>query len=538
MNKTFLRNFLLCALVAVGVSANAATVNVTQSITANTTWTKNNVYILFGDIFVKDGATLTIEAGTLIKGNKQSLSRLVVTKTGKINANGTAAEPIVFTSNEPAGSRRRADWAGLAICGSAPINTKDGSGNSITKLLECGTGNEYEYGGNNADDSSGVLRYVRIEYAGYVCGANAELNSLTLGGVGRKTVISHIMVSYGQDDGIEFFGGNVNADHVVSYGSRDDDMDTDDGYSGKVQFGLIVRVDTIADQGDISNAFESDNDPNGTYNTPFTGAVFSNFTIVGPAPTVASTIDAKYGWAFRLRRNTGINVFNTIVLGYRDGLRIEGSGSQAKATGDTLEFKNNIIAGCKGKYAEAAFDTAYLANVATSNRVYAGNANDSLKLAAPYTPSAYDFRPQSGSPALTGASFTNIKLSDFSNTTYVGAFDGTNNWLDSWTNFSPQTTPYAAPNAIEDVVTGSIINVYPSPASDNVTLSINASEATDIQITVLDINGKVMQATATSLVFGDNNKIQFNTASYSNGVYFMNLRGNGFDTNIRFFVAR
>ncbi len=538
MNKTFLRNFLLCSLAAVGVSASAATVNVNASITTSTTWTKNNVYILFGDIFVKDGATLTIQEGTVIKGNKQSLSRLVITKTGKINANGTAAEPIVFTSNEAAGNRKRADWAGLAICGSAPINQKNAQGNPDIKTLECGVGTEYEYGGNNADDSSGVLRYVRIEYAGYVCGANAELNSLTLGGVGRKTVISHVQVSYGQDDGIEFFGGNVNADHIVSYGSRDDDMDTDDGFSGKVQFGLIVRVDTIADQGDISNAFESDNDPNGTYNKPNTGGVFSNFTIVGPAKTTTSTIDAKYGWAFRLRRNTALNVFNTIVLGYKDGLRIEGTGAQNKATNDTLEFEHNIIAGCAGNYAYAAFDTAYLANAAHDIRVYGGNANDSLKLAAPYTPSAYDFRPGAGSPALTGGTFTNIKLADFAPTTYVGAFDGTNNWLDSWTNFSPQTTPYAAPNAIEDVVTGSVINVYPSPASDKVTLAIDAADAVDITITVIDLNGKVMEATAASLVSGKNNNIQFNTSGYANGVYFMNLRGNGFDTNIRFFVAR
>ncbi|MFN8323267.1 MAG: PKD domain-containing protein [Chitinophagales bacterium] len=443
MNKTLIQKLLMAIAMVFTLTVNGANINVTGDITVNTSWTNNNNYIIYGDIIVKSGVTLTIQEGTIIRGDKTTLSRLVVAIGGKLIAQGTPEQPIVFTSNQPAGSRARADWAGLAICGQAPVNFKDGSGNSIQGRLECGTTTDYDYGGNVVDDSSGVISYVRIEYAGYVCGTNSELNSLTLGGVGNRTRIDHVMVSYGQDDGYEFFGGTVNANHIVSFGSRDDDFDTDNGYSGKVQYGLIVRVDTIADQGDISNAFESDNDANGTYNDPYTKGVFSNVTVVGPAATTSSNIDAKYGWAARLRRNSGLNIFNSLFIGYKRGLRIEGTSTQTKATFDTLEFKNNIIAGSKEQYYETAFDSLYLL-AQSSNTIIRGNANDTVNLVSPYgNPDNFNFLPQSGSPALSGASFSNPKLNGLSSTTYRGAF-GNENWATCWAEFSPQNEDYTA----------------------------------------------------------------------------------------------
>lgn len=427
-----------------GVNAYAANVSVTAPITTNTSWTNNNTYILYGDIIVKNGATLTIQEGTLIKGDKTTLSRLVIATGAKLIAQGTPEQPIVFTSNQPAGSRSRADWAGLAICGLAPVNFKDGSGAPIQGILECGTAPDYSYGGSAADDSSGVISYVRIEYAGYVCNTNSELNSLTLGGVGNRTKIDHVMVSFGQDDGYEFFGGTVNANHIISYGSRDDDFDTDNGYSGTVQYGLIIRVDTIADQGDISNAFESDNNAGATYDSPYTKGTFSNITVVGPAATTTSTIDAKYGWGARLRRNTGLNIFNSLFIGYKRGLRIEGTSTQTKATTDTLEFKNNIIAGSVEQAYETSFDSAYLVNPLTSNKIYGGNANDSVKLTSPYgNPDLFNFLPQAGSPVLTGASFASSKLSGLTTTTFRGAF-GTENWTACWAEFTPNNEVYTS----------------------------------------------------------------------------------------------
>ncbi len=444
MKQNFLQKLLALTVLLAAMNVNASNITVSSDITTHTIWVNTNNYILYGDIIVKNGATLTIESGTIVRGDKATLSRLVVATGAKIIAQGTPEQPIVFTSNQPAGLRSRGDWAGLAICGLAPVNFKDGGGNPIQGRIECGTTTDYDFGGSFADDSSGVLSYVRIEYAGYVCGSNSELNSLTMGGVGNKTKIDHVMVTYGQDDGFEWFGGTVNATHLISFGSRDDDFDTDNGFSGQVQFGLVIRADTIADQGDISNAFESDNDANGTYNFPYTRGVFSNITVVGPAQTTASSIDPKYGWALRLRRNTGLNVFNSVFIGYKRGLRIEGTAAQTKAAADTLEFKNNIIAGCKEQYYEAVFDSLYLLNQPT-NTIFSGNANDTVQLVYPYgNPDLFNFTPQTGSPALSGASFSNQKLAGLTSTNYRGAFDHNNNWATCWAEFTPQDEDYTA----------------------------------------------------------------------------------------------
>lgn len=473
MIKNFLHKMGTLIAVLVGLNAYAGNITVTTDITANTTWTNNNNYIIYGDIIVKNGATLTIEPGTIIRGDKTTLSRLVVATGSKLVAQGTPEQPIVFTSNQPAGSRGRGDWAGLAVCGLAPVNLRNAQGASIQGRLECGTTTDYDFGGNIADDSSGVISYVRIEYAGYVCGSNSELNSLTLGGVGSRTKIDHVMVSYGQDDGFEWFGGTANASHIVSFGSRDDDFDTDNGFSGKVQYGLVVRVDTIADQGDISNAFESDNDANGTYNDPYTKAVFTNITVVGPAATTTSTIDAKYGWGARLRRNTGLNIFNSIFMGYKVGLRLEGTGTQTKATTDTLEFKNNIIAGSKDKYYEAAFDSLYLL-AQSSNTIIGGNANDQLNLVYPYgNPALFNFTPQAGSPALTGASFSNAKLAGLPTTTYRGAF-GSDNWATCWAEFTPQDEDYTA-GPINYAFTAQVNNAGPLTFCEGNSVTLNTT---------------------------------------------------------------
>lgn len=442
MKKNFLPSAFVALLLMLTLTNRAATINVSSDITTNTTWTNDNVYVLFGDIFVKNNATLTIQPGTIIRGDKTTLSRLVVTTSGWIIAQGTPEQPIVFTSNQPAGSRSRADWAGIAILGTDTINTQSG-GQPVQKRLECGSTTDYDYGGTDAGDSSGVFSYVRIEYAGYVCGSNTELNSLTLGGVGSRTKIDHVMVSFGQDDGFELFGGSASGSHLISFGSRDDDFDTDDGWYGKIQYGLVVRVDTIADTDPI-NGFESDNDANGSSNQPLTRGVFSNITIVGQYPTTSGTA-AGTGWAARLRRNTAQSIFNSVWLGYYKGLRIENSSTQANYTSGKMEFKNNVIAGCKLAYGETAFDTTVLTSAPNANTVYGGNANDSVKLKMPFNPDAslLDFRPESVSPLNSGASFASAKLSGFETTAYRGAF-GADNWASCWTEFTPNDENYTS----------------------------------------------------------------------------------------------
>ncbi|MDY5826780.1 MAG: hypothetical protein SPK24_01290, partial [Candidatus Limisoma sp.] len=240
---------------------------------------KKGTYLLKGWVYVAEGAELTIEPGTVIKGDKDTKAALIVEPGAKLFAEGTATEPIVFTSEMPAGQRRPGDWGGLIICGNARNNQKQ-------QQIEGGP--RTKHGGSNDTDNSGVLRYVRIEFAGYPFERDKEINGLTLGSVGSATTVDFVQVSYSNDDSYEWFGGTVNCKHLVAYKGWDDDFDTDNGFSGHVQYALSVRDSRIADTSQ-SNGFESDNDANGSTAAPFTSAVFSNITLIGP-----KAVDEKF----------------------------------------------------------------------------------------------------------------------------------------------------------------------------------------------------------------------------------------------------
>ncbi|MCS6819747.1 MAG: hypothetical protein NZ522_07325, partial [Chitinophagales bacterium] len=419
---------LLLVFIVYCIRAAVIVVDGNIPITTNTTWTSDNIYLLVGEVVVRN-ATLTIEPGTIIKGDYNVVSRLIITNTAKIIARGTPEKPIIFTSNRPPGQRKRGDWGGISIAGNAPLNTYNPQGQFVQKLFECGVPPDYLYGGNNPDDSSGVLSYVRIEYAGYTCGTNSELNSLSLGAVGRKTQIDHVMISYSLDDAFEIWGGNVNLRYIVAYSTRDDDFDTDNGWTGFAQFGLIVKEDSVADEGDPSNGFESDNDDQSSYSKPYTSGVISNFTCVGPAKTKTSPISENHGWAARIRRNSAQSIFNSIFMGYRQGIRFEGIGTQNKFNNDTIEFKNNIVAGSVERNWVSSIDSIVLYSSKNNNRIYGGNANDFVKLVEPFDINNFNFLPQNNSPALSGSSFENDgpgsggKLGSwFKRVSYVGAF--------------------------------------------------------------------------------------------------------------------
>src|SRR5574343_224854 len=260
--KKLLLSVLTMITVAIGSEAIAQVTTVTGHISSNTTWTNDKIYRLDGFVYVDSNATLTIQPGTVIRGVKATKGSLIITRGGKLIADGTKKLPIVFTSDEAPGTRTYGDWGGLIVLGAAPINPVGGQA-----VIEGGVNNangDGQYGGTNANDNSGIIRYVRIEYAGIPFSANNEINGLTLGGVGNKTVIEYIMVAFSGDDSYEWFGGTVNAKHLIAYKGVDDDFDTDFGYQGNVQFGLVVRDKDVADQAGDSNGFESDNDNTGT----------------------------------------------------------------------------------------------------------------------------------------------------------------------------------------------------------------------------------------------------------------------------------
>ena len=254
----------------------ATVTTVSADITTNTTW--SGVVLLQNKVYVKNNATLTIQPGTIIRGDKLTQATLIITRGAKINAAGTAANPIVFTSNEAIGNRNEGDWGGLVILGLAKNNQPGG----VVNIEGIPPTTDTQHGGNFDNDNSGVLQYVRVEFAGIPLEPNKEINGITFGSVGSATTVNNLQVSFSGDDSYEWFGGTVNCKYLIAYRGLDDDFDTDFGFRGKIQFGLAIRDKDLSDAAGDSNCFETDNDAAGSTAQPKTRPIFSNMTIVGP----------------------------------------------------------------------------------------------------------------------------------------------------------------------------------------------------------------------------------------------------------------
>jgi len=394
-------------------------------------------YTLRGYVYVNNGATLTIEAGSIIKSDVQEKGALIIERGAKLVADGKADQPIIFTSGKASGERAQGDWGGIILLGKAPTNRPT----SPAPIIEGGVNRPY--GGTDAADNSGTLRYVRIEFSGIAAEPNSEINGLTCGGVGSGTVLEFIQCSYGGDDSYEFFGGTVNAKNLVAFATFDDDFDFDFGYTGKIQFGVSLR-DKPSDT-DQANGIECDNDGTGTAATPFTKPYLSNFTFIGPYDTTGSS--ALHGVSNRWRRSARFILRNSLLIGHRlGGFSLESAATAtAYSTGESV-FKNNVVAvygkpyisgdaGAQGVLTDAAIKTK-----AESEGNLTLATRDLVQLTDPFNLNAPDFLPKTGSPALTGFDFTGID-SYFATTTYRGAF-GTTNWLQGWASFTPKTNNY------------------------------------------------------------------------------------------------
>ncbi len=430
---------------------------ISGNITNNVTFYSDTVYTLDGFVYVKNNAVLTIQPGTIIKGKAGNRSTLIVTRNGRIEANGTANRPIVFTSEKASGLRSKGDWGGIVILGKARINRPTDCTTcpgSTVAAAEAGIQNAVEgdvdnaagdalYGGNDDTHNAGTLRYVRIEYAGTVITPGNEINGLTMGGIGKQTTIEYVQVSFADDDAFEWFGGTADAKYLVSHRNVDDDLDTDFGFTGRIQFALVQRDSNLYDigTGPTTNGFESDNDGSGTEAQPYTNPTFSNVTVVGP---LANGRILGYSNSFnngaRIRRNSSTSIYNSIFMGWNEGVFIDGTRTGQKLQNDSMSFKNNILAGNLRAVNNSS---------ASGARTKVLSQNDSILsadgiLGNPFNYTNPNFAPITGSPALTGASFTDARVADgfFMPTTYRGAIDPNNNWTNCWCNFNPQITNY------------------------------------------------------------------------------------------------
>ena len=418
-------------------------------ISENMTLKAAYTYKLRGLVYVTNGAVLTIEPGTKIVGEKGKNGGLVITRSSKIIADGTAEKPIVFTSEEA--NPQRGDWAGVVLLGNAPTNASFNGQQGVGEI-EGGINNSDGLGlyglgaSSNPADNSGILRYVRIEYAGYAFLPDKEINGLTFGGVGNGTIVDYVQVSYANDDSFEWFGGTVNCSHLISYRTLDDDFDTDNGFSGNVQFGIVVRDSAIADISK-SEAFESDNDASGSQLLPQTKAIFSNITAIGPRQNSGNIGNNLFLAAAQIRRNSSLSIFNSIFMGWPTGLVIDASKGYPTdhnfASG--LNVQNTIIAGCAAPviYSASTTSPTGATNATVLNWFKTGsfgnsiiNANADVKLATPFNYASPDLEPKNGSPALTGAAFSHASLvRGFIGVKYRGAVGPADNWYKNWTKF-------------------------------------------------------------------------------------------------------
>jgi len=429
---------------------------------------KKGTYLMKGWIYITAGSTLTIEPGTVIKGDKDTKAALVVEPGGKLIAQGTASEPIVFTSEQPAGSRKPGDWGGIIICGKAQNNQTD---------MQIEGGPRTHHGGTDDSDNSGVLSYVRIEFAGYPFQKDKEINGLTMGSVGSGTKVDHVQVSYSNDDSFEWFGGTVNCKYLIAYKGWDDDFDTDNGFSGTVQYGFALRDSKIADTSQ-SNGFESDNCADGAAVSPWTTAQFSNITFVGPKydSSFQNTTDyitggdynpnngsalGRFQSGMHIRRNSRLNCYNSIVLDWPIGLILdnEKGDTQGNATSGLLKLQNiwmanyDIVGSDYNKvYKDELYDytskttdaskssfTSGWFTAQTGNKTYTSKSSLMLTDGLGIGGGAV-YMPQSGSPLIGAASFSG--LSGFDTVNYIGAFKAGDDWTSGWTCFDPQNKVY------------------------------------------------------------------------------------------------
>jgi hypothetical protein len=303
---------------------------VTGEITGSESWVSSNYYVLRGAVFVRNGATLNIAAGTRVIGESGSVGTLIIDRGGRLNAIGTAAAPIVFTSDQPIGRRGRGDWGGIIINGRAPVNF--GSGEAA------GEGDTGVYGGTDPNDNSGTLQYVRVEFSGVEFSPDNELNGIAFQAVGRGTVVHHIQAHMSRDDALEWFGGTVDGKYLVMSNAADDALDWTFGWSGRIQFAAITQRGDDAD-----NGIEADNNEFNNNVLPRSHPQIYNITICGDPDRNEGGESPR---AANIRRGTAFTIRNFLVTGFKTvGFQISDAATTAQVDNGTSQMGAGVAWG-------------------------------------------------------------------------------------------------------------------------------------------------------------------------------------------------
>jgi hypothetical protein len=395
---------------------------VTGRVVGTENWTNNFYYLLRGAVFVEDGATLNIQAGTRVIGEAGSVGTLIVKRGGKLNALGTREQPIVFTSDQPAGERNRGDWGGIIINGRAPVNIPGGEG-----VGEADTG---IYGGNDPNDSSGSMRYVRVEFAGTEFSPDNELNGIAFQGVGRGGSYEFIQIHMNKDDGLEWFGGTADMKYAVVTNAADDSTDWTFGWSGRMQFVVVSQRGDDADAG-----IEADNNEFNNELLPRSNPTIFNVTYCGD-PDRNEGAESTRGWL--LRRGTAGTLRNFIIQGFKNvGIEVNGSSTLSQANAGALRVGNGVI------FNTGAGGTTY-GPASTMDLFSNGRFNDVRLGQNPGIGNCFnhdnpDWRPVSVDTLAGGQMAPAVPPNDgfFTVTTYIGAVPPppADDWTRGWTAF-------------------------------------------------------------------------------------------------------
>jgi hypothetical protein len=393
---------------------------VTGEVTGTEQWTNNFYYVLRGAVFVTDGATLRIQAGTRVVGESGSVGTLIILRGGRIEALGTAEQPIVFTSDQAPGTRARGDWGGIIINGRAPVNLEGGEGQ--------GEANTGIYGGTDPNDNSGIMRYVRLEFAGTEFSPDNELNGIAFQGVGRGSTFEYIQVHMNRDDAFEWFGGTVDGKYLVASNTGDDSIDWTFGWTGRLQYVAVHQRGDDSDNGIEADNNEFNNNLLPRANPQIYNATFCGDRLQGPESTRA----------ILFRRGTAVTFRNFLVTGYKTtGLQIDGTSTLEQVNNGTTQIGAGVIWNVPTPLHSG------VAPFVQSGRFPSVRINVDGGLSAEcFNHDAPNFQPVSAA-TLAGGQLAPIQPPNdgfFDAVTFIGAVPPApqRNWMDGWTAF-PQS---------------------------------------------------------------------------------------------------
>ncbi|MDX5320846.1 MAG: T9SS type A sorting domain-containing protein [Bacteroidota bacterium] len=520
--------------------------SINQGETVN--WTKNNVYLITEPVFVEDGATLNIEAGTVIKGKAGVDAFLTIARGGKINATGTAEEPIIFTAeaddvNDPTdlGPDDIGLWGGIVICGKAKFE-KDGLVEAQSEGV-AGTEPRALYGGTDDNDNSGTLRYVSVRHAGFELGSGDELNGISFCAVGAGTTVEYVEVYANKDDGMEFFGGTVNVKYAVVAFCRDDAFDWDEGYRGKGQFWFAIQSNGIGDCiGELDGAIP---DGGARYSDP----VVYNWTGIGPGQggAAAQTImilqrDATAGkiknsiftqgkqWAWQvedLGASKGVDSYQRLADGQ---LVWESNLIYDFGAGNTLDTGSlGLLSIPSSSDQPSVVRTSLIAHFNDNNNKI---ADPGLKSVSRIQDNNLDPRPSGAEVTTNIATIPNDPF--FTQVNYKGAFSSTGpQWINGWSTLDRNDHLAAALTSVQTINVIST-SIYPNPSNGQATLTFELKENDNVVVSIVNISGQVVNTLNLGNLNAGSNSV--NIDSLPAGAYFVNVKGENGQATLKLIV--